>query len=302
MWKPEELLKKYIAIDDIEKKSLKLNILKDSLTFSEERKDIDLLTSDDISNKYKLPIRTLNQMGISLNHHQIYYYLDSIGYSPNMMNIKICTSKWKYYSLFNKMPARFKNKDLFTFAETIVLMSQSYSRLNNIISDSVSSYDFTNQNGIYVLTDKIILPEINKELFEYFNNNPDKLFGLTSRGFEELVADIFKNNEYIVELTPPVKDGGYDILAVKNSKLTGDHTYLIECKRYSPENKVGVGVVRSLFGVVATKNVTKGIITTTSSFTKGAKEFAQLNKNRIELKDYNNIKSWLKELAIKNYS
>jgi len=54
-----------------------------------------------------------------------------------------------------------------------------------------------------------------------------------------------------------------------------------------------------LFGVVNHKGATKGVITTTSSFTKGANEFATINKNSISLKDFNNIRDWLNVLSKK---
>ncbi len=68
---------------------------------------------------------------------------------------------------------------------------------------------------------------------------------------------------------------------------------LVECKKYSPENKVDVGIIREVVGVQTFKNPSKSIIVTTSTFTKDAiKEASQL-KDKLDLKDYNNLKDWL---------
>ena len=106
------------------------------------------------------------------------------------------------------------------------------------------------------------------------------------RAFEILVAAVFRNHGFDVELTPQTNDGGLDCIAVRNDPLTGLNYYLIECKRYAEDNHVGVGIVRALYGVLADQSATKGIVATTSFFTRGAKEFAQRNSTRLALVDF----------------
>lgn len=90
---------------------------------------------------------------------------------------------------------------------------------------------------------------------------------LTPRKFEELVAELFRGKGYDIELTPPTADGGFDIRAV-HRQAVGTAMVLIECKRYS-QKKAGLGVVRGLYGVVESERATRGIIATTSVFTRG---------------------------------
>ncbi|MBW2737669.1 MAG: restriction endonuclease [Deltaproteobacteria bacterium] len=138
---------------------------------------------------------------------------------------------------------------------------------------------------------RIWLPDIEQELLVYINNNPEKLREIPDRKFEEIIASIFKNQGFDVSLTSQTRDGGYDIFAVRHSQFTGKDTYLIECKRYAEQNKVGVGIVRSLLGVVMMNQATRGIIATTSSFTKPAKEAALQNSSHLLLHDYTAVRS-----------
>jgi restriction system protein len=98
---------------------------------------------------------------------------------------------------------------------------------------------------------------------------------------------------YDVELTPFSGDGGFDMYAAQNSAL-GRFLYLVECKRYLPPEKVGVQIVRQLYGVVELKQANAGIVATTSFFTRGAKELQQELGYRVHLADYLQLERWLK--------
>ena len=138
------------------------------------------------------------------------------------------------------------------------------------------------------------LPNIEQELIAYLSKHPDLLYELAPRKFEEVIAAIFKNQRFNVELTPQTRDGGFDVIAVQKDDLTGESRYLIECKRYAARRTVDVGVVRSLYGVVTDQKATKGIIATTAFFTKDARKFEASNRNRLSLNDYAAIVGWLK--------
>lgn len=73
-----------------------------------------------------------------------------------------------------------------------------------------------------------------------------------------------------VELSKQTRDNGYDILALKNVIGLSPVKYLVECKRYAEKRKVGVELIRSFKEVLQTENANKGIIATTSYFTKPA--------------------------------
>lgn len=130
------------------------------------------------------------------------------------------------------------------------------------------------------------------------HERPELLYELTPRGFEELVAELLGRLDYEVTLTPVSKDGGKDVYAAKKDHL-GTFLYVVECKRYSPDNPVGVGLIRQLNGVVQAEQATAGILATTSFFTSGAKEFQKKISYQISLKDYLGIQGWLKAVLNK---
>lgn len=54
------------------------------------------------------------------------------------------------------------------------------------------------------------------------------------------------------------------------------YTTYFECKKYAPDRPVGVNVVRELYAVMERERVDKGVIVTTSHFTRGAVQEAQM--------------------------
>jgi restriction system protein len=115
---------------------------------------------------------------------------------------------------------------------------------------------------------------------------------LAPRKFEEIVADLLAQQGYTVELTPSSSDGGFDMYVAKKDNL-GSFLYLVECKRYTPPNKVGVEIVRALHGVVQQQQANAGVIVTSSFFTKGAQELQQRVPRQLHLHDYIAIQKWL---------
>jgi hypothetical protein len=135
--------------------------------------------------------------------------------------------------------------------------------------------------------------EINRELIAHLAKHPSLLRQLQPRTFEKLVAEIFRNQGFDVTLTPHTRDGGFDVIAARNNPL-GEHVYLIECKRYAQNSKVGVEIVRGLYGTVMERRATKGILATTSYFTKDAVDFATPLRFQLSLRDYTAVVDWLK--------
>lgn len=132
---------------------------------------------------------------------------------------------------------------------------------------------------------RIDVESINAELIAYLARHPEKMHDLQPRKFEELVAELFKDMGYDVELTPATCDGGFDVRAIKKSAL-GTALVLIECKRYAHNHPVGVEVVRGLYSIVAKQDATRGIVATTSRFTRGAKKEQQELRYRMSLADH----------------
>ena len=153
---------------------------------------------------------------------------------------------------------------------------------------------YIESSGLIVPQTRIELFEVNEELIRYLAVHPEKLYEVDPRKFEEIVADIFRDRGFDVNLTPRTRDGGRDIQAIHHSSL-GAFLYLIECKRYSSSRKVGVELVRALYGVKQREHAAAGVLVTTSSFTKDALDFANPLKYELSLRDFQSLQSWLRD-------
>jgi hypothetical protein len=137
------------------------------------------------------------------------------------------------------------------------------------------------------------LNDINEGLISYLAKHPEYLREVNPRKFEELIAEIFRNNGYSVTLTPKTRDGGKDIIALYKTGI-GEQLYIVECKRYQLESKVGVEVVRGLYGVQMAENYNQAILVTTSTFTKPAIDFVKPLRLKMQLSDYKDVIEWCK--------
>ena len=99
-------------------------------------------------------------------------------------------------------------------------------------------------------------------------------FAADPREFELQVAQALQARGLSVQVTGGAGDEGVDIIARDPAPVTGG-TYLVQCKRYAPDRKVGVAEVRELYGALQEKRASKGILATTASFTTPAIRFAE---------------------------
>jgi Restriction endonuclease len=100
------------------------------------------------------------------------------------------------------------------------------------------------------------------------------LIDLSPGEFEVFVTNLLRKMGYKAETTRLTADGGIDVWASNDNLFTGGKI-IVQCKRYSENNMVGEPVLRELFGLIHAHGVNKGVLVTTSSFTRGAMKFAQ---------------------------
>ncbi len=82
--------------------------------------------------------------------------------------------------------------------------------------------------------------------------------------FEMLCATLYQRMGWNATTTSRTGDGGIDVVISRPGEKK-----IVQCKRFTTE-KVGVGVVRDLFGVVTANGANGGILVTTTTFTEGA--------------------------------
>jgi len=138
-----------------------------------------------------------------------------------------------------------------------------------------------------------IIIDINEELKRYLAKHPDKIYDLSPRKFEELIAEILSDFGFHVELTPATRDGGKDIYAYIKNQICS-FLMFVECKKWTQTKHVGIEVVQRLYGVQQINKANKSMVVTTSFFTKPAIEESKRYESLISLHDYNDLKTWLK--------
>jgi restriction system protein len=96
------------------------------------------------------------------------------------------------------------------------------------------------------------------------------LDGMSWREFEMLVGEGFRLEGYAVEENhTPGPDDGIDLVLRKSGER-----YLVQCKQWRAL-KVGVPVVRELYGAMAAMGAAGGFVVTSGQFTAEAQEFAE---------------------------
>ena len=123
--------------------------------------------------------------------------------------------------------------------------------------------------------------------------------------WEEIVAGAYRQAGWNpVTLTPKRGDKGRDVIAeiagigeLRHLGL-GPLRYVDQVKAKSPTAQVGPDVIRDMRGVLLEElNATKAIITTTSTFSKGAVEAAaKFSPTRLELRDGTKLIRWLEDI------
>ena len=96
------------------------------------------------------------------------------------------------------------------------------------------------------------------------------LLDMSWREFEMLVGEAFRRRGFSVEeMGGNGPDGGIDLVLRKGSQI-----HLVQCKQWKAL-KVGVDVIRQLYGVMAAKGATGGFVVTSGQFSSDAKAFAE---------------------------
>ena len=101
------------------------------------------------------------------------------------------------------------------------------------------------------------------------NKDLDSIRALSWKEFEQLVAEAFRRKGYTVrENLTAGPDGGVDVELEKDGRL-----HLVQCKQWKAR-KVGVSVVREMYGVMVAHNASSVSIVSSGIFTQEAQNFA----------------------------
>jgi hypothetical protein len=132
-----------------------------------------------------------------------------------------------------------------------------------------------------------------KQAISVCARDPEQLRDLDPALFEAVVAELLAGFGWEVSITPPTRDGGYDILGVTTDPSGLQTSWVVECKRYSVDHKVGVQIARQIVGVKTHIGVPNAVLVTTSSFTTDVHELSSARRD-LHLVDLAILTSWLR--------
>ena len=137
-----------------------------------------------------------------------------------------------------------------------------------------------------------IIISANEAMIAGLKKQPRDVFNLTPRQYEELIAELLHDIGYQVTLTQATRDGGKDILASMRTEL-GEFLCLVEAKHYREDRKIGVSLVRTLYGTLCDYQASSAMLVTTSSYSKDAQALQKKHKYELSLRDYTDVAGWI---------
>ncbi|MBM5458841.1 restriction endonuclease [Pseudomonas sp. P66] len=127
-----------------------------------------------------------------------------------------------------------------------------------------------------------------RQLVESITTPAGSLLSISWQEFELLVGEALRRRGYSVQETGQQgPDGGFDLVARKDNE-----DYLVQCKHWRA-NRVGVPVVRELYGAMAAEGAVGGYVVTSGTFTREAQDFA--SGRNLKLVDGVGLKKWIDE-------
>jgi restriction system protein len=139
-----------------------------------------------------------------------------------------------------------------------------------------------------------------QQILKEIDGDPNFLSKVDWRKMEELIAAAYKEAGCpSVIVTPRSNDKGHDVIATWPGHLS--IRIIDQVKTYNPKHLVTAEEVWALIGVLTTsRNVSKGIVTTTSGFAPGIEknpEIAALMPYKLDLRSGQALSEWLRTVA-----
>ncbi|WP_196488091.1 restriction endonuclease [Burkholderia pseudomultivorans] len=148
----------------------------------------------------------------------------------------------------------------------------------------------------------VLLPETRLEVVRYSPSysvlqsvlaKSRSIEDLSWRQFEKLIAELLEKEGYEVELMEGTKDGGVDVVAIKDLGPSGLFKTLWQAKKKQVGNKVGLSVVRELADTRNEFCASKAFIVTSTFLTRGAAQRIQRDRYQLGKVDRNDLNLWI---------
>ncbi len=175
-----------------------------------------------------------------------------------------------------------------------ITKDQKKNQLNRRLTEQYDAFLGRTEN----LSEELIsaVRTVNEEFMIWIKTHSESLPNIAWEALERMTGEILASHGMQVTLTGRSRGANGDILAIDTT--SGRPTkYLVECKRYG--NKIGVEIVNSVIGAKIFQDIERAMLVTTSTFTRDVvKSKPRLAELKVELRDGNDIVSWLREYDV----
>jgi restriction system protein len=114
--------------------------------------------------------------------------------------------------------------------------------------------------------------------------------------FERIIAELLRSMGHDVQLTPPSKDGGRDILVYMTVPPSLRLLTIVECKKWKRERRIEIGDVREFLYVIRDYDkASRGMFVTTAYFTLGARQLEEQWNWQMSLHDFDVLREWIEQ-------
>lgn len=154
---------------------------------------------------------------------------------------------------YNDIPYDLKNFDYIKRSDNIneiVMELNKRLYLSSPIPKEMICYSDYKENIVKAIEDKEFLDSMNY------------------RDFENIIYEYLKAQNLPIIYQGKERDTGYDFLIPK-------YSCVVEIKKYNRNGKISLSVIRSVLGIMVESNANKGIIISSTEFTKSAINFVQ---------------------------
>jgi len=175
---------------------------------------------------------------------------------------------------------------------------KNVNNINQLVINSFSEKNFLHNEKKYNNATITIIP-FETKLLHRIKKDPAQLHKITSSEFELLISELYNQLGFAVKHTKLTHDGGKDIVLTSKNQFD-DFIYYVECKHYSKEKPIGIGIVRQFSGTVLGEKINGGIIVTSSYFSKPSQDFINENNLQylIKMQDASDIYKLINSLSI----
>ena len=151
------------------------------------------------------------------------------------------------------------------------------------------------------LDDRLIATamDVNEQYMQWLSHHPKALGEIAWQAFERVVEEVFSDAGYLVEYTARCRGRSADMMAIRSTGEGKSEAYLVECKRYSSDRRVGLALVNQVLGAKLRANADFAYLVTTSTFTRDVESQAQqLEDLRLRIRDGEAIREWLRHYNV----